>query len=119
MGRETTIGMLIVTLLALASEAAKRGILTEGTRLAYGRLKEKIVAWSDSDTSIFDEFYTRESGRRHIVDAIEVRPSDDRVTVRSMASALAELLRQDVLRGSLGISLRRLEEIDAQLKTLA
>ncbi len=41
------------------------------------------------------------------------------MTVRSMASALAEALPQDVLRGSLGISLRRLEEIDAELRALA
>jgi phosphoribosylaminoimidazole-succinocarboxamide synthase len=107
-----------LTLLSLASEAAKRGILQEKTRLACGRLKEKIAAWANSDVTIFDEIYMPDSRRRWIIDATELRPRDDLVTVRSMASALAESLRQDVLRGSLGISLRRLVEIDAQLKAL-
>jgi hypothetical protein len=114
----TTVGIVSLTLLSLAAEAAKRGILGERTRLAYGRLKEKIAAWANSDAAVLDEVYLPDSRRRRIVEAIELRPSDDRVTVRSMARALTESLRQDVLRGSLGISLRRLEEIDAQLEAL-
>lgn len=112
----TTIGFLTVTLLALASEAAKRGMLGERTRLACSRLKEKIVDWSNSDAAIFDEVYISDARRRWIMDAIELRPSDDRLTIRGMARALAESLRQDVQRGSLGISLRRLDQIDAQLR---
>ena len=81
-------------------------------------MKEKIAGWANSDATIFDEIYIPNARRRRIIDAIELRPSDDRVTVRSMASVLAESLRQDVLRGTLGISLRRLEEIDAQLRAL-
>ncbi len=113
-----TIGFVSLTLLSLASTAAKRGILGERTRLAYGTLKETIAEWANSDATIFDEIYIQDSRRRQIIDAIELRPSDDQLTVRSMASVLAELLRQDVLRGSLGISLSRLEAIDAQLKAL-
>ncbi len=115
MDSATTIGFLIVTLLALASEAAKRGMLGERTRLACSRLKEKIADWSNSDVAVFDEVYISDARRRRVMDAIELRPSDDRATIRGMARALAESLRQDVQRGSLGISLRRLDQIDAQL----
>ncbi len=117
MGGATTIGFLTVTLLALASEAAKRGMFGERTRLAYSRLKEEIADWSNSDVTVFDEIYISLARRRRIADTIELRPSDDRVTIRRMARALAESLRQDVQRGSLGISLRRLEQIEAQLRT--
>ncbi len=119
MSGATTVGFVSLTLLSLASEAAKRGILGERTRLAYGWLKEKIAVWANSDATVFDEIYIPDSRRQRIIDAIESRPSDDRVTVRNMAQALADSLRQDALRGSLGISLRRLEEIDAQLSALA
>ncbi len=118
MGAPATIGFVTVTLLSLVSEAAARGILGERTRLAYGRLKEKVAAWTSSDATIFEENFFPDLQRKRIIDAIELRPSDDRVTVKSLASALAESLRQDVLRGSLGISLRRLEEINAQLRLL-
>ncbi|CAJ0891853.1 hypothetical protein AMST5_04169 [freshwater sediment metagenome] len=114
----TTIGFVSLTLLSLASEAAERGILGERTRLAYVRLREKLAAWANSDATIFDETHMPDSRRRRIIDAIELCPTDDRGTVRSMARALAESLRQDVLRGSIGISLRRLEELDAQLRAL-
>ncbi len=117
-GGPTTIGFVSLTLLSLAATAANRGILGERTRLAYGRLKEKIAEWANSDATIFDEIHIPDSRRRRIIDAIELRPSDDHLAARSMASILAEALRQDVLRGSLGISLRRLEEIDAQLRAL-
>lgn len=115
MTSQSTIGILIVSVLALASEAAKRGILGERTRIAYGGLREKIAAWSNSDATILDVVYLSDSRKRRIIDAIEIRPNDDRVTIKSMASALVESLKEDVRRGSLGISLRRLEEIHDQL----
>lgn len=119
MSGATTIGFVSLTLLSLVSTASRRGILGERTRLAYGRLRAQIADWADSDATIFDEIQMQDSRRRWIIDAIELRAKDDRVSVRSMATLLAEALRQDVLRGSLGISLRRLEEIDAQLRALA
>jgi hypothetical protein len=90
MSGPTTIGFVSLTLLSLASEAAKRDILGERTRLAYGGLKEKIAAWANSDATILEEIHIPDSRRRRIIDPIELRPSDDCVTVRSMACAPAE-----------------------------
>jgi hypothetical protein len=117
MGGPTTIGLHTVTLLALASESAKRGILGERTRSAYARLREKVAAWANSDAAALEEVHIPDLLRSRIIDTIEVRPKDDRLAIRNMASALAQSLRDDVRRGSLGFSLRRLEEIDGQLKT--
>jgi hypothetical protein len=116
---QTTIGYLTLTLLGLTSEAGKRGILGDATRRAWARLKENVAAWSSNDAEVFDDLNMPASLRRRIIDAIELRSIDDRVTIRSLTGALAESLREDVLRGSLGISLRRLEQIDDQLRMLS
>jgi hypothetical protein len=119
MSDSATIGFLAISALALASEAAKRGILGENTRIVYHRLEEKIAAWSNSDAAALADVYMPGARRRRLVSTIEALSPDDRVKIKSMASALVESLRADVLRGSLGISLRQLEELRVQLTTIA
>ncbi len=119
MSGSATIGFLAISALALTSGAAKRGILGENTRVAYGLLEEKIADWANIDAAVLDELIMREARGTRIMSAIEAQSVDDRATIKNLASALVDSLRADVLRGSLGISLRRLEEIRAQLTAIA
>jgi len=115
MSNSVTIGSLAVLLLTMVAEAAPRGILGEGTRSAYSNLKEKIALWINSDGAFLEQRHALAARRARIASTIEQQSPEEQASVRSLAVALIEALKKDALRGSLGISIRRLETIHAQL----
>ncbi len=110
-----TIGSLAATVLAMTAEASPRGILGETTRGAYAALKTRIAQWASRDVAILERMYASWTRKDHIAKIIEQQPPADQASIKDLTSALLEGLKQDVLRGSVGISIRRLEVMHQQL----
>jgi hypothetical protein len=115
MSNSATIGSLAVLLLTMVAEAAPRGILGQGTRSAYSNLKEKIAQWTNSDGAFLEQRQALATRSARIASTIEQQPPEEQANVKNLSVALIEALKTDALRGSLGISLRRLQTIHAQL----
>jgi hypothetical protein len=115
MSNSATIGSLAVLLLTMVAEAAPRGILGQSTRSAYSNLKEKIAQWANSDGAFLEQRQALATRSARIASTIEQQPPEEQAKVKNLSVALIEALKTDALRGSLGISLRRLETIHAQL----
>lgn len=110
----TTIGSLSVMALALASDAATRGILQESTRVAYFQLRENIRQCVDEDDPLLEQLGLSPNIRARVSLAVE-QSAEQRGKVRTLARKLVAALKDDVLKGSIGISLRRLNMIAAHL----
>jgi len=110
-----TIGSLAVLALTLAADSARRGILGEGTRTAYVTLKEKITQWANIHGAILEDRYALAIPSAKIARTIERQSKEDQLTVKKLAAALIDALKKDVTQGSLGISIRKLEALQAQL----
>ncbi len=108
-----TIGALAAALLALAAEAAQRGILGMATRRAYVNLKEKLAQLGqEAATSEFSTAWRL----RLAPDPVERSAPVEKENIKALALALLEALKNDVRRGSLGVSLQRLDAIRLQLE---
>jgi hypothetical protein len=110
-----TIGSLAVLALTLAADSARRGILGERTRTAYVTLKDKIAQWANVNGAILEHRYAPAIPSARIAIAIERQSMEDQLTVKKLAAALIDALKTDVIQGSLGISIRKLEALQAQL----
>jgi len=115
MSSSVTIGSVAVLALTMVAEAAPRGILGEGTRRAYSNLKAKIAEWINSDGAFLEQRLALVAWRARIAKAIEQQSPEEQANVRTLVVDLIEALKKDALRGSLGISIRRLDAIHAQL----
>lgn len=102
--------------LVLASDASSRGILQENTRIAYAQLREKIRQCVDDD-SLLEQLGFSPKVRARISLAIE-QSIEQRAKIRILAYGLVAALKDDVLRGSIGISLNRLDTIATHLDEL-
>ncbi len=111
----TTIGALAAALLALATEAAQRGILGMATRRAYINLKEKLAQIAQD--AISEQTLLSTSWRLRASDPIERSSPREKETIKELALALLEALKNDVRRGSLGLSLQRLDAMRMELET--
>jgi hypothetical protein len=116
MNGSTTIGSLSVLTLALASDAASRGMLGEAARIAYYRLSE-MIRECIGEEALPEQLATPTPMRTRISLAIE-QSYEHRAKIRKAAAALIDALRADVRRGSLGISLRKLDVIKAHLEEI-
>jgi hypothetical protein len=114
----STIGSLAVLTLALVSEAASRGMLTERSWRAYQSLKETVVDCVGGDEPLIDELSSPTGPRKRISIAIE-QSFQHRERIKSLARTLVEALKSDVLRGSLGISLRKLQVLQTYLEDIS
>lgn len=114
MNGSTTVGSLSVLALALASEAASRGILRGSTRVAYLQLREKIRQCVDDDEPMLVQLGLSPKIRARVAKAVE-QSIEQREKIRALSVALVEALKADVLQGSVGVSLRRLNAIAAHL----
>jgi hypothetical protein len=114
-----TIGSFAVMALSMTAEAAAKGILGKASRNTYASLKEKISQWADCDFTILEKMYTSWTRKAHIAKVIEQRPPVDQAHIRDLTAALIEALKRDVRRGSVGISLRRLEAMQEQLMAVS
>lgn len=118
MNGSATIGSLSVMALTLTSEAASRGILGESSWNAYRRLREVIRECVGDDESLLERLPTSAAMSARISLAIE-QSIEYRARIKSLAAALIEALKGDVRRGSLGVSLRKLDVIQAHLEEIA
>ena len=114
----TTIGILAVGVLALTAGVAVRGILTDGTRTAYASLKSKVAQWASHDVAVVEKVYRSSPKKARLTEIIERRPPVDRATLRDLTVTLIEALKADACRGSIGVSIRKLDEMLDQLKAL-
>ena len=67
----------------------------------------------------FREMYTSSVRKTLVATVIEQRSQADQASIRDLTAALIELLKRDAQQGSLGISLRRLEAMQEQLRAFA
>ena len=116
MAGSTTIGYLAVKVLAMTAEVALKGILGKSTRKAYANLRGKIAQWADGDVAVMEKMYTSFTRKAHIAKVIEQQSATDQASIKDLTAALIEALKRDVRRGSIGISIRRLEAMHEQLR---
>lgn len=114
-----TVGSLAATALSMTAEAALRGILGESTRTAYANLKERIAQWVNGDVGILERTDMSSVRKALVAKIIEQRSQADQVRIRDLTAALIEALKRDAQRGSVGISLRRLDAMQEQLRAVA
>lgn len=117
MNGTTTVGSLAALALALATDAASRGILGESTRAAYLNLREKIRQCVVDDELLAEQTDFSPTLRTRISSAVE-QSIEQRAKVKALAIALVEAMRADALQGSLGVSLRRLNVIETHLQEI-
>jgi hypothetical protein len=110
----STIGSLVVLTLTLVSDAASRGMLTERSWRAHQSLKDTVVDCLGGDEPLLEDISAPSGARKRISIAIE-QSFQHREEIKGLARSLIEALKSDVLRGSLGISLRKLQVLQAYL----
>ena len=114
-----TVGSLAATVLSMTAEAALRGILGESTRRAYANLKERIAQWANGDVGISERMYMSSVRKALVAKVIEQRSQADQASIRDLTAALIEALKRDAQQGSVGVSLRRLDAMQEQLRAVA
>jgi hypothetical protein len=118
MNSSATIGSLSVLTLTLASDAASRGMLGERAWSAYQRLMEMIRECIGDDEALLDQPATPTTMWTRVSLAIE-QSLEYRAKIKDLAVALVSALKADVRRGALGISLRKLDVIQANLEEIS
>ncbi len=111
MSSSATIGSLSLLTLALALDASHRGILGKSSRNAYERLTEILRECIDADDDALLEQSRSKIAIRARLAMIVDQSFEYRAKIKSLAKALVHALKADATRGSLGISLRKLDFI--------
>lgn len=118
MNGATTVGSLAALALTLATDAASRGILGASTRAVYLQLCEKIRQCVDDDELLLEHLGLSPTLRAQVSLAVE-QSIEQRARIKALSIALVEAMKADALQGSLGVSLRRLNAIQADLQEIS
>ena len=110
-----TVGSLAVTVLAMTADVALKGILGE-YQTGIREPEREIALWAN--VAILEKMYTSSVRKAHVATVIEQRSQADQASIRDLTAALIEALKRDVQQGSVGISLRRLEAMQEQLRAI-
>jgi hypothetical protein len=111
-----TIGAMASLVLSMASEAALKGAVGEAAKDAYKALKNKIAHWAGADVEALEKNPLSVPRRAVIAEAIDALPDDEKISVRSLATELADALKNSAAQGPVGIDLGALDAARIKLE---
>ena len=109
MSDSVTIGALASLALSMASEAALKGVVGAGVKDAYKALKNKIAHWASGDLEALEKNPSSVARRAVIAETIDELSDDEKMSVKTLADALTEALKQSAAPGPIGIDVGTLE----------
>jgi hypothetical protein len=109
MSDPVTIGAVASLALSMASEAALKGVVGEGVKDAYKALKNKVAHWASGDVEALEKNPSSVARRAVIAETVDELPDDEKSSVKTLANALAEALKQTAAQGPIGIDVGALE----------
>ena len=118
MSDPVTIGAVASLALSMASEAALKGVVGEGVKDAYKALKNKIAHWASGDVEALEKNPSSVARRAVIAETVDELSDDDKISVKTLADALAEALKQSAAQSPIGIDVGTLEAARIKLDSL-
>jgi hypothetical protein len=105
-----TIGTMVSRVLGMAAEATlQEDAAREAAKDAYNTLKQKLSCRAASDVHALERNPTSAARRAVIAEAVDELPEAEKMSIKAVAAALAEVLRTSAAQGSIGIDVRRIE----------
>ena len=118
MSDPVTIGAMASLVLSMASEAALKGVVGEAAKDAYKALKSKIAHWAAGDVEALERNPTSTPRRAVIAEAIDQLPEAEKISVKALATELADALKKSAAEGPIGIDVGVLEAARIQLDAI-
>ncbi len=109
-----TVGTLAASALAMAGEAALKGVVGEAVKDAWKALKEKVGRWASSDLAALEKAPVSAGRQAVVAEAIDGRPDDEKAIVLALAEQLIKALRE-TRNDNFGLDVQRLEALEVQL----
>jgi hypothetical protein len=109
MSDPVTIGGMVSLVLSIASEAALKGAVGEAAKDAYKALKQKIVHWAAGDVEALERNPNSAARRAVIAESIDELPDDEKISVKILATELAEAMKKSAAQAPIGIDVGALE----------
>ena len=117
-GDPVTIGAIVSFVLSMASEAALKGAVGEAVKDAYKALKGKVSHWAAGDVQALESNPASLPRRAVLAEIIDGLPENDKISVQTLATELAEALKKRSTEGPIGIDIGRLDAARVQLGTI-
>jgi hypothetical protein len=118
MSDPVTIGAVTSLVLSMASEAAIKGGVGEAAKDAYKALKNKLAHWAAGDVEALERNPTSAGRRAVVAETVDQLPEHDKITVKALATELADALKKSAKAGPVGFDIGRLEAARVQLGTI-
>jgi len=104
-----TIGSIASLVFTMASEEALKSTVGEMVKDAYKALKAKISHWAASDVEALERNPASPARRAVVAEVIDALPDDDKISVRALATQLADALKKSASQGPVGFDIGILE----------
>jgi two-component sensor histidine kinase len=104
-----TIGTLVSRVLGMASEATRQDIASEAAKDAYNALTRKLSCRAASDVDALERNPTSAARRAVIAEAVDQLPEVEKISVKTLATELADTLKPSAAQGQIGIDVRRMD----------
>ena len=115
MSDPVTIGAIASLVLSMGAEAAVKGAIGEAAKDAYKALKEKISHWASGDIEALERTPGSTARRAVVAEVVDELPEKDKVSVKALATALADALKEASAKGPIGIDIGVLEAARVKL----
>jgi hypothetical protein len=112
MPEPVTIGVLVASALAMAGEAALKGVVGEAAKGAYNVLRDKVSLWARGDVEALEKAPVSQASQALIAEVVDGQSAEDRTAVRALAEQLIAALKDG---GKVGLDIGRLQALEVQL----
>jgi hypothetical protein len=116
MADPVTIGTLVASALAIASEASLKGLIGEGVKDAYKALKDKVAAWGGGDLAALEDNPASPARRNVVAEIIDSQPDDAKLELPALAEKIIAALRAS---RNIGLEVGKLEALEVQLGAIS
>lgn len=113
-----TIGSIASLVFTMASEEALKSTVGEMVKDAYKALKAKISHWAASDVEALERNPASPARRAVVAEVIDALPDDEKISVKTLATQLAEALKKSASQGPVGFDIGILEAASVHLGKL-
>lgn len=116
-----TIGTLAAAALAMASDAAIKGVVGEAVKDAYKALKGKVARWAGADVEALEKSPASTARQSVVAEVVDARPAEDQASVKAIADALITAMKSEALKsgGPVGLDVGKLEALQVKLAAIA
>ena len=104
-----TVGAVTSLVLSMASEQALKGFVGEAAKDAYKALKGKIAHWAGGDVEALEKDPTSVGRRSVIAETIDKLPEAEKISVKELATQLADALKKSAAEGPIAFDFGTLE----------